>query len=436
MITSVVRVRVVALGVAVGLLAAWPGAAQAQLAQPAVVSENPADFTPNLASDGVVPDPAVYALAQSGTTMYAGGQFHAIQNSTRTTTYTRSNLFSFGATTGAVTSFAPVFNGFVWALQPSGTSLYVGGEFTTVNGATRVGLAKIDAVSGALDPNFKPVVVSSGYVKEIRLVGGRLIVSGSFPKRLAALDPATGADTGYLNLAIAGSVASNAGPTHIYRFAVNPAGTRLVAVGNFTTVNGATRARAFMVDLSLTSPVTALDPWYYPPLTRMCAAASLPGYMRDVDFSPDGSYFVFVSTGFVSQPGDLGSTLCDAAARFDTLPTPTNPAHPAQPKWINYTGGDTLHSVAVTGVAVYVNGHNRWLDNPNGRDSAGPGAVSRPGIGAIDPTTGKALTWNPTKTRGVGGKDLLATSTGLWVASDGQMFHGEFHWGIAFVPLP
>ena len=419
------------LGIAVGLLAAWPGAAQAQLSQPAVVGTNPADFTPNLAADAVTPDPAVYALAQSGATMYAGGQFHAIQNSTRTTTYTRFNLVAFNATTGAVTSFTPNFNGFVWALAASGSSLYVGGEFSTVNGAARRGLAKIDAATGALDPAFKPVAVSSGYVKEIRLVGGRLIIGGSFPKKLAALDPATGADTGYLNLTIAGSVAANAGPTHVYRFAVNPAGTRLVAVGNFTTVNGATRARAFMVDLSLTSPVTTLDPWYYQPLTRMCQASSIPGYMRDVDFSPDGTYFVFVSTGYVSQLFDHGVTLCDAAARFET-----GIANPARPTWINYTGGDTLHSVAVTGAAVYVNGHNRWLDNPNGADTCLTTCVARPGIGAIDPATGRALPWNPTKTRGVGGKDLLATSTGLWVASDGQQFNGEFHWGIAFVPLP
>jgi hypothetical protein len=67
---------------------------------------------------------------------------------------------------------------------------------------------------------------------------------------------------------------------------------------------------------------------------------------------------------------------------------------------------------------VYVQGHQRWLDNPQGHDNAGPGAVSRPGIGAIDPTSGKALAWNPTKDRGVGGKDLLVTARGLWVASD------------------
>ena len=87
-------------------------------------------------------------------------------------------------------------------------------------------------------------------------------------------------------------------------------------------------------------------------------------------------------------------------------------------------------------MAVYVQGHQRWLDNPFGRDSAGPGAVSRPGIGAIDPVTGKATSWNPTKERGVGGKDLYVTSQGLWVGSDTNYIGGEFHPRLALMPRP
>ncbi len=94
-----------------------------------------------------------------------------------------------------------------------------------------------------------------------------------------------------------------------------------------------------------------------------------------------------------------------------------------------------MHSVAATGAAVYVQGHNRWLDNPYGRNSAGEGAVERPGGGAIDPVSGKALPWNPVKRAVVGGYDFLATRAGLWVASDGKYFHGEYHYGIAFCPL-
>jgi hypothetical protein len=133
----------------------------------------------------------------------------------------------------------------------------------------------------------------------------------------------------------------------------------------------------------------------------------------------------------VPQAGGVGRDLCDAAARFET-----DVASPARPTWINYTGGDTLHSVAATDVAVYVQGHQRWLDNPQGRNAAGPGAVSRQGIGAINPSTGLALSWNPGKERGVGGKDLYVTSAGLWVGSDTNRIGGETRRRIALMPVP
>ena len=402
-------------------------AAGASIAHPRIVSANPADFTPNVQDDAVVANAAVYALNQSGSTMYAGGTFRTVRNAARTATYTRYNLMAFDATTGAMRSFAPVLNAPVWGIATSGTAVYVAGEFTTVNGVARRALVKLNGSTGAVDPTFN-AAFPSGKADEVRLVGGRLLVSGSFPKRLVALNPATGADTGYVNVAISGSVASNAGPTEVYRFAVNPAGTRLVGIGNFTSVGGQSRWRAFMLNLGATS--ATVNAWNYPPLRNMCASPNLPDYLKDVDFSPDGSYFVFVSTGYVpATTAEIGTAICDAAARFET-----NVAAPSKPTWINYTGGDTLYSVAATGAAVYVQGHQRWLDNPYGRDFAGPGAVSRRGIGAINPTTGKALSWNPGKDQEVGGKDFFATAAGLWVGSDGRYFAGEVPPGSRLLP--
>lgn len=403
--------------------------ADASIALPRVVSDDPANFTPNVEDDATVSHTAVYALGQSGDTMYAGGNFRTVSNAARTQSFTRTNIFSFSASSGTLTSFAPNVDGAVWAVNASPTALYIAGTFTQVNGVARRGVAKLNPVTGAVDTAFN-AALTSGSVTEIRLINGRLIIGGTFSKKLLALDPTTGVDTGYINLPITGSVASNAGPTEVYRFAVDPAGTHLVAVGNFTSVAGQSRSRAFMLDLGSTG--ASLASWYYQPLQNLCRAASIPDYMRDVDFSPDGSYFVFVSTGYIPVDGGVGRDLCDATARFET-----NLASPVRPTWINYTGGDTLHSVAATGSAVYVQGHQRWLDNPAGNDScpAGTGCVSRPGIGAIDPVTGKALSWNPTKTRGVGGKDLLVTPQGLWVASDGARTGGEFRKNIAFMPL-
>ena len=423
--TSVI-VSVVSLSVAT--LVAAPSAVGTTVTHPSVVSDDPVNYTPNIIDGGGVDHTHANAVRQLGNTMYVGGTFALVQPPGGATV-ARSDIVAFSATNGALTSFAPAIDGEVWGIAASGDSDYVGGQFRLVNGVNRRAIVKLNATTGAVDTSFN-AGFPSGKVTDVELVNGRLLVAGSIPGKLLALNPATGANTGYVNLNIDGSVSSLAGPTDVYRIAVNPAGTKLVAIGNFTSVNGQTRSRAFMADLGANS--ATLNAWYYQPLTRACRATRIPQQIRGVDFSPDGSYFVLAATGYIpTDTRNIGTDICDAAARFDT-----NVTSPTRPKWINYTGGDSLYSAVVTGAAVYVQGHQRWMDNPQGNNSAGPGAVPRSGIAALDPETGRALPWNPGKTRANGGRDMLATSAGLWVASDGARFAGELRDNIAFCPLP
>ena len=397
-------------------------AAQASLAQPAVVSDNPADTTPHI----VFTDPSqtVNAFAQVGPTVYAGGRFAQVEDPARTTTYPRQNFVAFDSVTGVVSPLDLSFDGLVTAIAASadGTALYISGAFAKVNGTTHRGLVKYDLVNNRIDPTFTPTAANRT-VSDVKLANGSLIAAGNFTKQVVALDPTTGADIGSIDIAVAG-VIDPTDETRVRRLAISPDGTRLVATGNFATVNGQSRKRAFQLNLGATA---TLSTWHAPRFDVNCHSQSRQTSAQGVDFSPDGTYFVIVATG-----GPTGTNgVCDAAARFETA----NVSGSAEPTWINWTGGDTLYSVAVTGAAVYVGGHQRWLDNPLGNDSAGPGAVSRPGIGAIDPVTGKALAWNPTKSRNHGTTALFATPSGLWVGSDGTMFGREYHAGIGFAPL-
>ena len=395
--------------------------AQASLAQPAVVSENPADTTPHIILDDASQD--VRAFAQVGQTMYAGGLFNQVQDWARTTTYARRNFVAFDRETGVVSPLNLSINGRVSAISATadGTALFIAGAFSQVNDITRRGLVKYDLVNNRIDPTFLPGNLRT--VSDIELANGSVIAVGNFAKQVVALDPTTGADLGTIAITVAGII-DPADETRVRQLAVSPDGTRLVATGNFATVNGQSRKRAFMLNLGATA---TLSTWHAPRFDVDCAAQSRLTSAQGVDFSPDGTYFVIVATG-----GPTGTSgVCDAAARFETA----NVSATAEPTWINWTGGDTLYSVAVTGAAVYVGGHQRWLDNPLGSDSAGPGAVSRPGIGAIDPVTGRALAWNPTKSRNHGTMVLYATPQGLWVGSDGTQFGREDHTGIGFAPL-
>lgn len=413
-------------GLALALAVAAAPPSWGALEHTSVVSANPADSTPSLVDTGGVERPIVDALTQSGDTVFAGGRFTQLTREGQS--YGRTNLVSFDAHTGAVSAVDLQPNGRVSALAAIGDWVYVGGEFTTIGGVSRRNLARVNATTGVLDLGFRSPVRAR--VNALVAANGMLYVGGSFAGKLIALDPVTGANTQTFDLAVTDALPNAWGTVTILGLAINVQGTKLVATGNFMRVAGQARSRLFVADLS--GPHATLDPWYYQGFARACSSTSPRriAYLQGVDFSPDGSYFVVTATGQISRPGDRFVTVCDGAGRFDL-------ANDAQPAWINYTGGDSVWAASVTGAAVYVQGHFQWLDNPFGFASRdGGGAARRLGIGAIDPTTGRALPWAPPKPAQIGGRVLLATPAGLWVGSDSVRFNGEPRRGLAFCPLP
>ena len=130
--------------------------------------------------------------------------------------------------------------------------------------------------------------------------------------------------------------------------------------------------------------------------------------MRDVDFAPNGNFFVVVTTGAYRA-----DRLCDTVTRWET-----NRTGAQVETWSDYTGGDTSWAVEVTGPVVYVGGHMRWFNNPYRGDAAGPGAVPRQGMAALDSRNGLPFSWNPGRKRGVGLYDFDVTNSQVWAGSD------------------
>jgi PKD repeat protein len=428
------RLRVLGVLVVAGIVAtlAWaqPPASAVQAAQETVPSAVPAANTPNIAEDDTTEaNERVLALAQVGSAIVVGGDFKQVSNASANggATFARRYVFAFDQNTGAVlASFAPTVDGQVnTVLAGPGNTVFIGGSFTTVNGQTRRNLAQLSLADGSVT-SFR-VSGINGAVNDLAMLGSRLVLAGNFGSvngaphgGLATVNAATGAVDEYMGIDVLGNhnypnpAATTTRPSArsavgVSKIDISPDGSRLAMIGNFTQADGLSRDQVATVLLQPGAAV--VDPnWATTRYTPDCYWWAFDSYVRDIDFAPDGSYFVIGTTG-----GHNAGTLCDTVARWNS----TDTGQDVQPVWIADTGGDTTWSVAATSAAVYLGGHSRWLNNPNGQDSAGQGAVARPGLAALDPLNGVPLTWNPGRNpRGVGAQALLATSTGLYVGSD------------------
>ncbi len=438
-----------------------PASALAAPASPALagaVSPTPAGGTPALANTGTTEQ--VRQLAQCGGIMYAVGTFTEIKHGN--TSYTRNNAFSFSATAPySVTPWDPDVNGTVDSIAFNGSDCshaYLGGHFTAVGGAAAKNIAEVDTGTAGLVPGFK--TNASGEVNTLAVANGHLLAGGAF-KRIngsttdpyfASLSPLTGQDDGFAHLNISGhyvfpGVSSN--PTKVYNQQLSHSGTLDLVEGDFTSVGGLGRQQIFMLDLS--GPAAAVTAWSSPEwdgsqgnlphgYAYQCWR-SKPFYLRAAAWSPGDSTIYVATTGF--QPWNLFSNkprtgLCDSVAAFPARHTEVT--H----DWVNYTGCDSLYSVAADASAVYIGGHERWADNGNGCNFNGPASLPAEGMGGFHLngsliTNASGTAGRYSRSRGYGADDLLITSAGLWIASDN--FGGDTscggsagHAGICFLP--
>jgi hypothetical protein len=423
---------------------------------PGPVGDIAAPWTPSLVGRGTSRTVGqVRQMVQCGPTMYAVGRFTRIRQGSAI--YARRNAFSFSATTGRLTTWSPRVNGEVnsVALSPNCSTAYLGGSFSRVRGRRVHNIAAVNAVTGALVTRFS--ARTNDRVNTLVAARHRLFVGGNFTsfngspahRYFTAVRLATGRDHGYVDLHISGHYvykdargrASAPNATQVFNTALSPGRARLLVMGVFTSVGGQARRQIFMADLRRRHLV--LDPWYSREFRRNCAVKE-PFWLRGAGWSPDGSTVYTATTGYKpangpgSRTSEPRSGLCDSAAAFPSMP------RLVRHRWINYTGCDSLYSVAADRSAAYFGGHERWANNRAGCDAPGQGAVDAPGMVGLSPRNG-AIVANPTRGRGLGADALLVTSAGLWISSDnafganicgrtpsGASAHG--HAGICFLP--
>src|SRR5262249_33107695 len=366
-------------------------------------------------------DATVFALAASGSTVYVGGNFTA----------PRPLLAALDGMTGAVTSTSPdLFGAVVLALGVSASRGLATGRFSAANGVARNHLAAIDLTSGqatAWDPDV------DGTVSVLAVSGSTIYAGGSFatvnsgtPQAgLAAFDAASGARTV--------SPTTN-GPVDT----IAPSGATVYVGGNFDTLDGTvTRSlvAAFGAD---TDAVTAFGPGfdmfaYQPGLQvsapaamgstvylggtftsvsalvrhRIAAVQDLPGLvgvLTPFDPDVDGQVSALALSGSTVYAGGAftsvrGGTPRHHLAAFGDMTGDVTP-------WDPDLNG-VVFAFALSDPILYVGGHF----------TAGNGAIPRHRRAAIDTGTGDAMSWDP-DADGAVRTIALSPTAGLVVGGD------------------
>lgn len=144
-------------------------------------------------------DVEVQAFVQSGSTMYVGGNFTSVQRSASATgvdKVSQAFLAAFDVNSGElIQSFAPKLDGSVMTLAvlPNGY-IVAGGMFGNANGAPSPGLVAVDPLTGATASNWKVTIenrITGGVIRVSDLVvsGPWLYLGGSFTHLTSAAQP-------------------------------------------------------------------------------------------------------------------------------------------------------------------------------------------------------------------------------------------------------
>jgi outer membrane protein assembly factor BamB len=221
-------------------------------------------------------DGIAYSVDIQGNAVYVGGDFAHAEKGNQS--MARANVMAVQRDTGdLLPGFVANTDGIVHSVLSDGTSVYIGGEFTTINGVAKSRLAKVDAVTGAVDPSF--TANAPNFVSDLLLWGNKLYVVGEFGqingvarKGAALVDKATGA---------VDPTFDPAADLRVNTVAMNPAGTKLYLGGVFQSVGGS--GHPWLTEVN---PTTGK--------VQGPVFSTVQDYVRDVTVGPDGLVYAAV----------------------------------------------------------------------------------------------------------------------------------------------
>lgn len=286
----------------------------------------------------------VHALVLNGRTIYAGGFFGSVGGATR------SYIAAIDVLTGLATAWDPNADNAVAALALSGTTIYASGDFTGIGGQTRNYIAALDSASGlatAWDPN------PNGGVSALAVSGTTVYAGGCFSRiggemrnSIAALDDTMGHATAW-----------DPNANHCVG-ALTVSGTTVYAGGFFTSIGAQTRTGIAALDVA-TGLATAWDP----------NTGGTSAYV--IALAVSGTT-VYAAGYFTSMGGQARNYI----AALDATTGLANGWNPNASAFVN--------ALAASGTTVYAGGAFNIM-----------GGLTRHNLAALDVTTGIATAWDP-----------------------------------------
>ncbi|MGO2053535.1 MAG: PKD domain-containing protein [Glutamicibacter sp.] len=300
-----------------------------------------ADALPTVQINGVV-----WSQVVIGDVVYAGGSFSTARPAGAapgTQETPRNNILAYDIRTGElIGGFAPDFNAQVLSLaaSPDGTRLYVGGDFTALNGQGATRMVALDPQSGARIPNFDPQPSNS--VRAIVATETEVYLGGSFfrlgqawREQVAAVRASDAALLAMRPVVTGGKVDS---------LALSPDGSKLAIGGQFTAVNSTTDNAS---GLAVINTDTA-EKYSYPAAAYVRNGGN-NGSITSIASDED----TFYASGFTF--GRTNTLEGVVAIKWSDLET----------HWLEDCHGDT-YSVHPAGDQVYIAGHPHYCGNIGG----------------------------------------------------------------------
>jgi PKD repeat protein/uncharacterized Zn-binding protein involved in type VI secretion len=431
-------VAAIALAVAASVLVLAPGLSPvAGAAQP---TPNHTKLVPQTVQTNMprVTTGEIFDLEYIGNRVFVVGTFTSLRNntSTNTTTVNQRYVASFNLTTGLIdTSFRPTFDSSVNEIEasPDGTKLYVVGRFNTVNGVAKRKVASINPTTGATIAGFTANANSAATSVEatnttVYLGGQFTTINNTARVGLAAVSATTGALVSNFRNDLSGGIGVS-GLLTVQALVLSPDDSKLLVVHTGRRIAGQDRYGVGLINAT----TNQLLPWR----TRLWDdnLQFVGGIQRAYAgaISPNGQYFVVTSGSGGDRPPINDTAIAFPIAGNDDV----------QPLWISRLF-DSVYSVAISETAVYVGGHFNYMESPTARDpwpglddvgygrgqglagyGLGDEIVTRDHIGALSPTNGKALEWNPGSNSYEGNKAMLVHPRGLITGGDATSQGGQ-----------